>query len=403
MKAMRVILSAGLSMLVVSSQADAQVVPPDPGRMLVLTVQPFKTAAEPAHGYLGESFSEALTTKLVGLKRIKIYERAQFHRLADELKLERDAAGMFDASSLARAGSIVSIDYMLVGSVTQSGQILACNVRLIHVNSGKVVLAKEFRGTYPGGLFSLQDATAVAVAEALSIRVGDLELKQLSSRPTDDANAFSLYNLSLATAGQAERAKLLESATARDPSFAMAWHLLADAYLAMGQPERAESAYDHIIALDPDDYRASYNLALLRLDNGDYPGARSLLERCVKAKPGDADALYHIGLSYEFLASGERYGHGFDIGAALRHYRAAIEADSRHAESRLAAGTLCAIMAQTEPEPVPRLAMLREAELCFSVYQSLQPDALDSEALAATIETITAAIGEHEAYLKSSP
>jgi tetratricopeptide (TPR) repeat protein len=390
-----------LSALVVSFPVNAQVVTPDLGRMLVLTVQPFKTAAEPAHGYLGESFSEALTTKLVGLKRIKIYERAQFHRLADELKLERDSAGMFDASSLARAGSVVSIDYMLLGSVTQSGSAIACNVRLVHVNSGQVVLAKEFRGIYPAGLFGLQDATAVAVAEALSIRLGDLELKRLSSRPTDDIDAYGLFNRSLASASQAERVKLLEAATARDPSFAMAWHLLADAYLAMGQPGRAEAAYGRIIVLDPTDYRALYNLGLLRLDDGDYPGARALLEMCAKVKPGDADVLYHIGLSYEFSASGERYGDGSDIGSALRHYRDAMVADPKHSESRLAAGTLCAILAQAEPEPAPRLAMLREADACFKEYQILEPDGLDAEALMATIGSIEAAIAEHEAYLKS--
>jgi len=389
-----------LSTLALSYPVDAQAVSPDSGRMLVLTVQPFKTAAEPEHGYLGESFSEALTTKLVGLKRIKIYERAQFHRLADELKLERDSAGMFDASSLARAGSIVSIDYVLLGSVTQSGSALACNVRLVHVNSGQIVLAKEFRGSYPGGLFSLQDATAVAVAEALSIRLGDLELKQLSSRPTEDADAFGLFNRSLASSSQVERLKLLEAATARDPGFAMAWHLLADVYLATGQAKLADAAYRRIIALDPTDYRASYNLALLRLDDGDYLGARVLLERCSAGKPGDADVLYHIGLSHEFSTSGERYGNGSDIHSALTHYRAAIEADPRHAESRLAAGTLCAIVAQAVPEPASRLAMLREADTCLSEYQILQPNALDSEALAATIETIRAAISEHEVYLK---
>ncbi len=390
-----------LSALALSSPVYAQKEPSDPERMLVLTVQPFKTAAEPANGYLGESFSEALTTKLVGLKRIKIYERAQFHRLADELKLERDSTGLFDASSLARAGSIVSIDYMLLGSVTQSGSTLACNVRLVHVNSGQIVLAKEFRDTFPDGLFSLQDATAVAVATALSIRLGQLELKQLSTRPTNDIDAYGLFNRSLASSSQAERAKLLESATARDPSFAMAWHLLADAYLAMNQTERAKVAYGRIVTLDPADYRASYNLALLHLDDGAYLDARALLERCEETKPGNADALYHIGFSHEFSDSGERYGSGSDIGSALHHYRAAIAADIRHAESRLAAGTLCAIMAQAEPDPIPRLAMLREADTYLSEYLDLQPEALDVDALTATILSIEAAIAEHEAYLKS--
>ncbi|MBU0929392.1 MAG: tetratricopeptide repeat protein [Spirochaetes bacterium] len=372
-------------------------------RVLVLTVFPFGTNASPEASYLGEGFSEALTTKLVGLKRVKIYERSQFDRLASELRLERNASGLFDAATLARAGSVVSIDYALLGSVTQAGGAVSCNVRLVHVNSGAVALAREFRGAYPAELFGLQDAAAMAVAEALSLRLGELELKRLSARPTEDQDAYGMYNRSLASADQAERAKLLESAVTRDPSFSMAWHLLADAYMAMGRPERAEAAYRRLTDLDPGDHRASYNLALLRLDAQDYDSARRLLEGCVELKPGDADALYHLGLSFEFSPSGERFGEGADLGSALAYYKAAMAADARHAESRIAGGTLCAIMAQAEPDPALRLATLRDAEACLSEYLSVQPGALDAAAIAMTLESIKAAVAEHEEYLKNSP
>lgn len=371
----------------------------DDGRALVLTVMPFRTHAEPACAYLGEGFSEALTTKLVGLKRVRLFERSQFDRLASELKLERDAGGLFDASTLARAGAVVSIDYALLGSVSQSAGSVSCNVRLVHVNSGRVALAREFRGAYPKELFALQDAAALAVAEALAIRMDEFELKRLAARPTEDVDAYGLYNRSLASADQAERVKLLEAAVARDPSFTMAQHLLADAYLAMGRPERAEAAYGRIVALDPGDHRAAYNLALLRLDACDYAEARELLGRCVELKPGDADALYHVGLSYEFSPSGERYGPGADIQAALAAYREAIALDERHAEAALAGGTLCAVLAQAEEDAARRLGLLREAHAGLGRYLSLEPEALDAEAIAATLEAIAGAIREHEEYL----
>lgn len=369
------------------------------GRALVLTVMPFRTHAEPAYAYLGEGFSEALTTKLVGLRRVRLFERSQFDRLASELKLERDSGGLFDASTLARAGAVVSIDYALLGSVSQSGGSVACNVRLVHVNSGRVALAREFRGAYPKELFALQDAAALAVAEALAIRMDDLELKRLVARPTEDVDAYGLYNRSLASADQAERVKLLEAAVARDPSFAMAQHLLADAYLAIGRPERAEAAYGRIVALDPSDHRAAYNLALLRLDACDYAEARELLDRCVELKPGDADALYHIGFSYEFSATGERYGPGSDIEAALSAYRQAMTLDERHAEAALAGGTLCAVLAQAEEDAARRLELLREARSGLGRYLALEPEALDAEAIAATLEAIGEAVREHEEYL----
>jgi len=373
----------------------------DDGRTLVLAVMPFRTNAEPEYAYLGAGFSEALTTKLVGLKRVKLFERAQFDRLASELRLERDASGFFDASTLARAGAVVSIDYALLGAVSQSGGEVSCNVRLVHVNSGAVALARDFRGPYPAELFALQDAVAISVAEALSIRLGELELKRLSARPTEDVDAFGLFNRSLASVDQGERAKLLEAAVTRDPTFTMAWHLLADAYLAMGRPERAVSAYGRIVALDPEDHRAAYNLALLRLDDRDYNGARELLRRCIGLKPGDADALYHIGLSYEFSPDGTRYGDGSDIAAALDAYREACGLDARHAEAALAAGMLCAALSQAEPDAAMRLELLKEASARLSGYLSLAPEAVDAEVIAATVAAVDAAVAEHEAYLES--
>lgn len=387
--------------------APAPAPPPEGERSLVLTVMPFKTIADSAYAYLGESFSEALSTKLVGLRRVRLYERSQFDKLAGELRLEKDAAGMFDASTLARAGAVVSIDYALLGSVTQSGSTLTCNVRLVHVTTGKIALAREFRGAFPGELFPLQDAAAVAVAQALSISLGELELKRLSARPTSDADAYGLYNRSLGSGDKAERVRLLEQATARDPSFVMAWHLLADAYLALGRPERAEAALGRIIAIDPSDYRAAYNLALLRLDEADYSGARSLLMACLELKAGDADALYHVGLSYEFPPDGgpgrERYGPGSDVPAALGYYRRAMAADPRHAEARLAGGTLAGILAQAEPDVRKRLELLREAASGIAGYLELEPDADDADMLGYTLEALAAAIKEHEDYLGQTP
>jgi len=59
-------------------------------RAVVVTVLPFRTLAAAEYSFLGDSFSEAVTTKLVGLRQVKVYERSQFDRLAGELRLEKD-------------------------------------------------------------------------------------------------------------------------------------------------------------------------------------------------------------------------------------------------------------------------------------------------------------------------
>ncbi|TFG82381.1 MAG: hypothetical protein E4H20_07780 [Spirochaetales bacterium] len=372
-------------------------------RVLVLTVLPFKTTAEPAYQYLGDSFSEAMTTKLVGLKRVKIYERSQFEKLSAELRLEKDASGMFDPETLARTGAVISIDYAFLGSVTQAAGVVSCNVRLVHVNSGKIVLAREIRGTFPADLFKVQDEAARAVINALAIKMDDLELKRFEKRPTEDPDAYQLYNRSLSNNDAAERIKLLESALGRDPTFTQAGHLLADAYIEIGRPERALSVYRLIMQVDPWDYRASYNLALLLFDFCDYSGSREMVIHCVEFKPGDADAIYQLGLTYEFNPDGERYGSGSDLASALARYTEAAALDSKHAESRLAGGMLSAFMAQAEPEPEARLEHLKAVEGFLSEYLVLEPECIQAGEIASNLELIRISITEHEEFLCGEP
>jgi TolB-like protein len=206
---------------------------------LVLTVVPFATHAEAAYAFLGESFSETLATKLVGARGIKLYERGQFARVADELKLESSSGDFFDQDSVARVGKVVSIDYMLLGSATLAGDRLSCEVRLVNVNSGRAVLSREFRGAYPKDLFDLQDRAALAIAEALELRLTDFELRKLSRRPTADLDALGLYNSCLVSKDDKQKIVLLEKAVARDPSFAQALGLLADLYEEAGRADDA--------------------------------------------------------------------------------------------------------------------------------------------------------------------
>jgi len=341
---------------------------------LVLTVVPFTTQAEPAYAFLGESFSETLATKLVGLRGVRLYERSQFAQVAEELKLETSQAEFFDRDTVSRVGKVVSIDYMIVGSATLAGSSLACNVRLVNVNSGRAVLAREFRGAYPNELFDIQDRAALAIAKTLELRLSDLDMRRLTKKPTADMDAFGLYNDCLASKDDKQRIALLEKAIARDPSFTQALNLLADLYEAAGRPRDARDAYAKILAADPGDYRATYNLALLDLDEGDAKGASGLLRGCLDMKGEESDALYHLGLACEFGDSGRRFDAGSDLKAARGYYERARAVDPKHKESLYALGVVCASLAQASQVPKEQLDLVDESCGALSAYLGLCPD-----------------------------
>jgi tetratricopeptide (TPR) repeat protein len=389
---------AALAALSLLATAAAQ----GPERALVLAVQPFKSLSSPERAYLGPSFSEAISAKLCGISSVKVYERAQFERLASELKLERDAQGLFDPSSLARAGMVVSIDYVLLGSVTEAAGKIECVARLVHVNSGKVALAHTSRGSVES-LFDMEDEMALAVADALALKLSELELKRLAKRSTSDAGAFELYNKSLASADRTSRVSLLLGALQRDPSFTAAMHPLADAYYESGYPEKSAEIYARILEADPGDYRAAYNLGLLKLDLGDSDGAIALMERCVAMKPGDADAWYHAGLAREYGEGGNRFGPGADLEGAMELYAVALAMDPLHREARLGIGMLAALLAQAEPDAARRLERLRLSVRYLGDWLALCPADEQSAEIAANIELLKASVSEHEAWLSRQP
>jgi TolB-like protein len=363
---------------------------------LVLTVVPFTTQAEPSFAFLGESFSETLATKLVGVRGIKLYERSQFARVADELKLESGQGEFFDQETVSRVGKVVSIDYMLLGSVTLAGGKISCNARLVNVNSGRATLAREFRGSYPKDLFDMQDQVALAVADTLELKLSELDRRKLSQKPTADMDAYDLYNSCLASKDEQRKIALLEKAVRRDPAFIQAQSLLADLYEDSGRAAEARDAYAKVLAADPGDYRAAYNLALLDLDASDRGRASELLLSCLSLKGEDPDALYHLGLTCEFGSSGRRFEAGADLPAARAYYERARAADPKHRESLFALGILCASLAQASSDPSEQLALVRESRESLKAYLEVCPEAPNCGEIEANLELL----GDSEKKLK---
>lgn len=62
--------------------------------VVTLSVTDFTTHASEDLSFLGKSFSESMTTKLSKIGQIHIYERSQFERIADELKMAQDRAAL---------------------------------------------------------------------------------------------------------------------------------------------------------------------------------------------------------------------------------------------------------------------------------------------------------------------
>jgi Tfp pilus assembly protein PilF len=103
--------------------------------------------------------------------------------------------------------------------------------------------------------------------------------------------------------------------------------------LSAGDAERAEIAFEHALAFDPDLPEAENGLALVARTRGDLGAARRHLERAVRLRPGFAEGHANLG---ELLLALERPREAEDaLRAALR-----IDPDLAEARQNLARALL---------------------------------------------------------------
>lgn len=365
---------------------------------VILSVMPFRSIGDSVALNLGDSFSETITTKLIGLKGLKVYERAQFDKINAELSLQRDANDMIDPTTLAKAGSIISMDYMILGSVTLAGQKLACQLRLVRVKDGMAILSKTFEGTYPKSIFELQDSMALQLTEALKLKLSDLDKRRLAKKPTESIDTWNLYNQSLGSKNINDRIKLLEKAVAADPAFSQAAHLLADLYLETKNIPKAMGVYGTIISKDPTDYRALFNQGMLAFDRGDYSGATTVMEMCLEQKDSDPDIYYHLGLFNEFLGAEERFGPGVDVAKVINWYQRALVVDPQHRESLVGLSQARLIQVNALEKPEDQFTALKEAKGAMETYLRLSPDADNAGEMTNTLDQVNAMVQQFEEY-----
>ncbi|MGH7598188.1 MAG: CsgG/HfaB family protein [bacterium] len=120
------------------------------GERLSIAVLPFESKG--IGGALGQiDLLDKLVTGFVGINRFKVIERAQLERILEEQKL--GMTGVIDASTAAQIGKGIGVDGVVCGSITQGGNAVTIDARLIDTETAAIITAKD---AYSNGL-SLQN------------------------------------------------------------------------------------------------------------------------------------------------------------------------------------------------------------------------------------------------------
>jgi TolB-like protein len=89
-------------------------------------------------------------------------------------------------------GKALGVRYVLEGSVRKARNEVRVNVHLIDANSGFQVWADDFTGEMKD-VFSLQEQTALKIAQSLNLKLTPQEEQAIQKRYTQNPQAYDAY------------------------------------------------------------------------------------------------------------------------------------------------------------------------------------------------------------------
>jgi TolB-like protein len=243
------------------------------------------------------------------------------------------------ARNLEEIGRALKVSHVVEGSVQRSVNRVRVTAQLIDARNDTHVWAEKYDREL-ADVFAIQSEIAQSIADQLQAKLSPKEKAAIEETPTKDMVAYDLYlrakELDRSTDLGPERFKrevaFLDEAVTRDPTFASAFCLLADAHLAAywfnfdQTPVRldlARKALDAAARLEPDAGEVHLARGLFYYwGSRDYAPALAELALARRNLPNNSDVL-------KYLAAIERRQARWAESTA--HYEQAVAFDPRNA------------------------------------------------------------------------
>lgn len=264
-----------------------------------IAILPFKVASPLASDeYFGLGIADVITTRLSNVRRITVRPTS--------------AVGNYAAKGQdpVAAGRELQVDAVLDGTVRRVGSRIRVSVRLFAMRDKRAVWGETFDEDFTEA-FKVEDSVADSIVTALALKLSSDEHRLLEKRRTDDSEAYRLYItgryhlLKNQNAGWKESIPYFEAAVREDPSYALAYSGLSDAYSKQGIGndavpiifwKKAEETARHALVLDEELSEAHSALGLVRMvQDRDWQSAEQEFRRALDLNPSN-------GLAHRYFA-----------------------------------------------------------------------------------------------------
>jgi TolB-like protein/DNA-binding winged helix-turn-helix (wHTH) protein len=268
-----------------------------------LAVLPFENlSANTEQQYFADAITDDVITDLARISTLRVISRTSVMQYKNTKK---------PIPEIARE---LNVDAVLEGTVTRDGDRVRITVQLIRADPEKHLWADRYEEGL-GGILTLQDNVAKAVAREIRVKVTPQEQAALDTPRTVDPEAYEAYlkgRYFRRRGGEKNLAKSLQyfqQATQKDPSYALAWAGLADAYHGLAAwgvlpwreaAPRTRAAAEKALDLDRSLVEPVVSLASVKMwYEWDWAGGEQLCKRAIQLSPkyGQAHDTYFLLLA----------------------------------------------------------------------------------------------------------
>jgi len=288
-----------------------------------IAVMPFKNLGSAETAYYSEGIADQIQSALSLNDQLKVISTTSSEKYKDSPKLLQEIAKELD------------VDYILEGSVLQSGNKIRINVGMVRVSDDRKVWTKKYDGD-TDDFFTYLNTVSGEVAEELGEKLNSETQKRLSKVFTPSPVAYKEYIIGMQLISSRQKEDLEESivrlseAIELDSDFAAAYAYRAFAYFSQGESafideqlsfKMAEQNSLTAIRLDETNSLAYANLGNIYRAQHKWEQAKTAYEIALKYSPNDAILNYWMSLLLRTTG---------DPKSAIEYSLKAIELDPLH-------------------------------------------------------------------------
>lgn len=195
-----------------------------------IAVLPFINATgDPKTEYLSDGITESTINTLSQLPNVKVMARSTVFRFKGK---QQDPQ---------QIGDNLKVDAVLTGTMDQQQNRLLINTELVKVSDGSQLWGQQFSRNL-SDLLAVQNEISSQIAEQLKVRLSGEQKKQLIKQSTDNSEAYRLYLQGRyqwnkrSKEGYLKAIEYFNEAIEKDPTYALAYTGLAEAYVTDTSP-----------------------------------------------------------------------------------------------------------------------------------------------------------------------